>query len=107
MVSVTAMTKGEAGALITADGQEYEIPPAKPERVADPTGAGDAFRAGFVLGMKRGFSWPVTGRVAALTAVYAIENPGTQAHSYTPRAFVDRYVSNYGPSDEVESLARG
>ena len=43
---VTVMTKGEAGALITVDGEEYEIPPAKPEKVVDPTGAGDAFQGG-------------------------------------------------------------
>jgi adenosine kinase len=104
-VAVTVMTRGEAGALITVDGQEYDIPPAKPERVTDPTGAGDAFRAGLLLGMKRGFSWPVVGRVAALTAVYAIENAGTQSHSYTTREFVDRYTANYGLSDEVATLA--
>ena len=80
---ITVMTRGEAGALITVDGEEYEIPPAKPEKVVDPTGAGDAFRSGFVLGMSKGFSWPMVGRLAALTAVYAIEQPGPQQHSYT------------------------
>ena len=80
---ITVMTRGEAGALITVDGQEYEIPPARPEKVVDPTGAGDAFRSGFVMGMSKGFSWPTVGRLAALTAVYAIEHPGTQEHSYT------------------------
>jgi len=104
-VPVTVMTRGEAGALITADGVEYEIPPAKPARVTDPTGAGDAFRAGLLLGMKRGFSWDVTGRVAALTAVYAIENAGTQSHSYTPAEFAARYNENYGASAEVAALA--
>jgi adenosine kinase len=104
MVPVTVMTRGEAGALITVDGQEHDIPPAKPNQVADPTGAGDAFRSGFVLGMKRGFSWPVVGRLAALTACYAIENAGTQSHSYTLREFVDRYGANFGPSDEVARL---
>lgn len=104
-VPVTVMTRGEAGALITVDGQEFEIPPAKPEQVVDPTGAGDAFRSGLLTGMKRGFSWPVTGRLAALTAVYAVENRGTQSHGYTPREFVDRYAANFGPSDEVATLA--
>lgn len=104
-VPVTVMTRGEAGALITVDGQEFEIPPAKPEQVVDPTGAGDAFRSGLLTGMKRGFSWPVTGRLAALTAVYAVENRGTQSHGYTPREFVDRYAVNFGPSDEVATLA--
>jgi adenosine kinase len=104
-VPVTVMTRGEAGALITADGVAHDIPPAKPDRVTDPTGAGDAFRAGLLLGMKRGFPWPVTGRIASLTAVYAIENSGTQSHSYTPTEFVARYEANFGPSAEVATLA--
>ena len=103
-VPITVMTRGEAGALITVDGQEYDIPPAKPEQVVDPTGAGDAFRAGFVLGMSKGLSWPVVGRLAALTAVHAIEHPGTQQHSYSLEQFIARYNENYGPSYEVEKL---
>jgi adenosine kinase len=101
---ITVMTRGEAGALITVDGQEYEIPPAKPEKLVDPTGAGDAFRAGFVMGMSKGLSWPVVGRMAALTAVYAIEHPGTQQHSYTIEQFISRYVDNFGPTHEIEAL---
>ncbi|CEF48434.1 unnamed protein product [uncultured bacterium] len=104
---ITVMTKGEAGALITVDGQEYDIPPARPEKVVDPTGAGDAFRSGFVLGMSKGFSWPTVGRLAALTAVYAIEQPGPQEHSYTIEQFVARYKENYGDSREVEGLLPG
>jgi adenosine kinase len=106
-VPITVMTKGEAGALITVDGQEYEIPPASPTAVVDPTGAGDAYRAGFVKGMAAGFSWPVVGRLGALTAVYAIEHMGTQHHFYTIPEFVERYRSNFGASDEVDSLLDG
>ncbi|MGE3818654.1 MAG: carbohydrate kinase family protein [Isosphaeraceae bacterium] len=104
-VPVTVMTRGEAGALITAEGQEYEIPPAKPGKVVDPTGAGDAFRAGLLLGMKRGFPWDVAGRVASLTAVYAIENAGTQSHTHTPAEFAARYAENFGHAKEVAALA--
>ncbi|QEH38497.1 Adenosine kinase [Aquisphaera giovannonii] len=103
-VPITVMTRGEAGSLITVDGQEHEIPPAKPEKVEDPTGAGDAFRAGFMAGYRRGFSWPVVGRLAALTAVYAIEHRGPQEHSYTTDEFLARYKANFGGSDEAESL---
>jgi len=106
-VPITVVTKGEAGALITVEGEEYEIPPASPTAVVDPTGAGDAYRAGLVTGMARGFSWPVTGRLGALTAVYAIEHAGTQNHWYTIAEFVDRYRSNFGASDEVDSLLDG
>ncbi len=106
-VPITVVTKGKAGALVTVEGQEYEIPPASPTAVVDPTGAGDAYRAGFVKGMARGFSWPVVGRLGALSAVYAIEHAGTQHHYYTIPEFVDRYRSNFGPSDEVDSLLDG
>jgi len=101
---ITVMTLGEKGALITVDGQEYQIPPAKPEKVVDPTGAGDAFRSGFVAGMSRKLPWPVVGRMASLTAVYAIEHPGTQEHGYSLDDFIARYRSNYGPAEELEAL---
>ncbi len=104
MAPITVMTRGEAGALITADGEEFEIPPAKPKAVVDPTGAGDAFRAGFVLGLRRGWPWPVVGRVAALTAVYAIEHRGPQQHSYTLEEFRDRYRENYGVAPEIDAM---
>src|SRR5262249_21092740 len=75
LVPITVMTRGEAGALITAGDKEFAIPTAKPRAVVDPTGAGDAFRAGLVVGYKNGWPWPVVGRLAALTAVHAIEHP--------------------------------
>ncbi len=102
---VTVMTRGEAGALITVGSEEYAIPPARPARVADPTGAGDAFRAGFVLGLKRKLPWPEVGRLASLAAVHAIEQHGTQQHSYTLPEFVARYRENFGSSAGVEDLA--
>jgi adenosine kinase len=101
---VTVMTKGEAGALITVDGKEYEIPPAKPEKVVDPTGAGDAFRAGFVMGMKAGLPWPVVGRMAALSGVFAIEHPGPQQHGYTIDEYLARYEQNFGNAHDLSIL---
>jgi adenosine kinase len=49
-------------------------------------------------------SWPTVGRLAALTAVYAIEQPGTQEHAYTLPEFVERYDATFGSSSEIESL---
>jgi adenosine kinase len=103
-VPVTVVTKGASGALITAEGVEYEIPPAKPREVVDPTGAGDAYRAGLVKGLACGFPWEVCGRMGALASVYCIEHSGTQHHHYTLREFADRYAENFGRSGEVESL---
>ncbi|WP_152050322.1 carbohydrate kinase family protein [Tautonia marina] len=105
-VPITVVTKGEAGATIVADGQSFDIPPAKPNQVVDPTGAGDAFRAGLITGMARGLSWPTAGRIAALTAVHAVEHMGPQEHSYSIAEFVERYRANYGASDEVETLLK-
>jgi adenosine kinase len=104
---ITVMTRGEAGALITVEGQEFEIPPAKPEKVVDPTGAGDAFRAGFVMGMKAGLPWPIVGRMAALSGVFAIEHPGPQQHEYTIDEYVARYETNFGKADELKILKNG
>lgn len=105
-VPITVMTRGEAGCLITADGQEYEIPTAKPSKVVDPTGAGDAFRAGLIVGHRHGLSWPTTGRLAALTATYAIEHSGTQEHAYSLTDFLARYRENFGDSSEIEALMK-
>jgi adenosine kinase len=101
LVPISVMTRGEAGALITVHQEEFDIPPAKPKEVVDPTGAGDAFRSGFILGMKKGLPWPVVGRLAALTGVYAIEHPGPQQHSYTREEFLSRYRENFGASPEI------
>jgi adenosine kinase len=103
-VPITVMTRGEAGALITVEDQEFDIPAAKPKAVVDPTGAGDAFRAGFVLGMRRGWPWPVVGRVASLTGVYAIEHRGPQNHSYTLDEFRARYRENFGAAPEIDAM---
>ena len=59
------------------------------------------------MGMSKGLSWPVVGRMAALTAVYAIEHHGTQEHSYSIKEFVARYNQNYEASSEIESLSPG
>jgi adenosine kinase len=104
LVPITVMTRGEAGSLITVGDAEYEIPAAKPRAVVDPTGAGDAFRAGLVLGYKQRWPWPVVGRMAALTAVHAIEHPGPQQHSYTLDDFVARYRENFGDVPELAAL---
>lgn len=103
-VPITVMTRGEAGAIVTVEGEEFDIPSAKPSAVVDPTGAGDAFRAGFVRGMAQSLPWPVVGRIAALTAVYAIENRGPQQHTYTLEEFLTRFEDSFGSTPEVQVL---
>jgi adenosine kinase len=102
-VPISVVTRGEAGSVITVEGQEHSIPSARPMAVVDPTGAGDAFRAGFVRGMAHDLPWPVVGRLAALTAVYAIEHRGPQSHTYSMEEFLARFEDNFGPAPELRT----
>lgn len=98
------VTKAGDGAWIVADGQEYHIPPVPPENVVDPTGAGDAFRAGMMRGMELGLPWEITGRMGALAATYALEHLGTQVHYFTPADFVTRYRKFFDDDGALDVL---
>lgn len=104
MVSVLIITRGEAGSTIYADGQVHHINTAAPERVADPTGGGDAYRGGLLAGWRHGLDWVEAGRLGALTATYAIEKHGTQRHSYTIEQFAERYFSHFERTPSIESF---
>jgi adenosine kinase len=107
---LTVVTRGGQGSTIysaATNGQGIDVPVAPVAEVVDPTGAGDAYLAGLVFGLARGFSLAVMGRVAALAAAYSIEQRGCQEHNYSPAEFAERYVSVFGPCPEVEALAAG
>lgn len=89
------ITRGEQGSEIRVDGQAYAIPAVMPSHVAEPTGAGDAFRAGLLRGMELGLPWDVSGRMGAIAATYVLENMGTQNHSFTTADFVSRYREHF------------
>ncbi len=88
-------TKGDKGSLIETRDGSLKIPPAKPKALKDPTGAGDAYRAGFIKGLLGKYSIEKAGRIASVAAVYPIEQYGTQEHSYTAQEFIRRYHDNY------------
>jgi len=89
-------TLGRQGSRIAhRDGVE-RIPPASARREVDPTGAGDAYRAGLVAGLMRGLDLATAGRVASLTATYAIEQVGTAEHAYTKDEFSSRFADAFG-----------
>ena len=75
---------------------EIKIPACKPRRVVDPTGAGDAYRAGFLVGLAEGRSLEVAGRMGSVAASFAIEVSGTQEHTFTKAKFLARYKKVYG-----------
>lgn len=88
-------TLGEKGAVIEKQDKKITIKPAKPIQVVDPTGAGDAWRGGFLAGLDRGYDLHVCGQMGAVAAVYAVEHYGTQEHHYTKSQFTKRYKETY------------
>jgi adenosine kinase len=95
-VAAYVVTRGAEGSLIVAGGQVLEIPPAAAEAVVDPTGCGDAYRAGLLHGLLHGLDWQTTGRVAALMGAIKIESHGTQNHSFERESFSERFVASFG-----------
>lgn len=89
-------TLGEKGAITETPKKTYRISAAKPLKIADPTGAGDAWRGGFLAGLKRGFDLQICGQMGSVAAAYAVENYGSQEHRFTKKAFENRYRQNFG-----------
>jgi adenosine kinase len=94
---VLITTLGEKGSIIRQGGAELAVPPARATAVKDPTGAGDAFRAGLLMGLCAGLPLEKAGRLGSVSAVYAVERHGTQEHAYTMQEFMARYEANFGP----------
>jgi len=88
-------TLGKKGSVIESDGKTYKIPPAKAKQVLDPTGAGDAYRAGFLAGYLRGFDMETCGKMGSVCAVYTVEKYGTQTHKFSLGEFKKRYKENF------------
>jgi adenosine kinase len=97
-VRALIVTRGAEGSWIFADGRRREIPVAKAAQIADPTGCGDAYRAGLLFGLARGLDWEMTGRVAALLAAIKIEQHGTQQHRCGADEFRERFQAEFGYS---------
>lgn len=79
-VKALIVTLGANGSHIYADGQRFEIPPVKADEVVDPTGCGDAYRAGLLYGISRGWDWPTCGRLASVMGAIKIGSRGGQNH---------------------------
>jgi adenosine kinase len=95
-VRALIVTRGAEGSWIFADDKRLEIPVAKAANIADPTGCGDAYRAGLLYGLERGLDWPTTGRIAALLASIKIEHHGTQHHRVGMEEFHQRFRAAFG-----------
>jgi adenosine kinase len=95
-VRALIVTRGAEGSWIFSDAKRLEIPVAEAANIADPTGCGDAYRAGLLYGLERGLDWPTTGRIAALLASIKIEHHGTQHHRVGLEEFHGRFRAAFG-----------
>ena len=96
LAEIVVTTLGRQGSRIATRDQVVEIPAAPCLRESDPTGAGDAYRAGLVAGLLRGLDVEVAGRVASLAATYVVEQVGTIEHAYTSLEFSSRCQEAFG-----------
>jgi len=88
-------TLGAKGSIVKCNKEEIGIKPAKPANISDPTGAGDAYRAGFLAGYLKGFDLTTCGQMGSTAAVYTVEKYGTQTHKFTKKEFIKRFRQNY------------
>ena len=97
LVDMVVVTLGGDGSKILQPDGEIRVPAAEISGLVDPTGAGDAFRAGFVTGLMRGYELEDCGRMGSVAAAYAVEHNGTQSHAFTREEFDERYRRSFGP----------
>jgi len=97
-VAALIVTQGGEGSTVFTAAGKIAIPPAPARAVVDPTGCGDAYRAGLLHGLLHGLSWEKTGRIASLMGSLKIETQGTQNHKFTKSEFNQRYASVFGES---------
>lgn len=95
-VEALVVTRGAEGSWIFVDGGRIDIPAAPATAVVDPTGCGDAYRAGMLYGLLHGLPWEVTGRIASLMGAIKIAHAGTQNHRFTLDEFRVRYRQAFG-----------
>jgi adenosine kinase len=99
-VRALIVTLGAKGSMIYSDGKVLEIPCLRAEQVIDPTGCGDAYRAGLLYGIVNGMDWQTTGRLAALMGALKIASRGGQNHAHTRDEIVNRYREQFGTNLE-------
>jgi adenosine kinase len=86
-VDALIVTRGGDGSDIYIGKEHHHIPSVKPAAIKDPTGCGDAYRAGLLYGLSQDIDWPTTGRIASLMGSIKIAQHGTQNHYFTPDEF--------------------
>jgi adenosine kinase len=97
-VDALIFTLGGKGSVILAKGQRHEIPPVEASAVVDPTGCGDAYRAGLLYGIAREWDWPTCGRLGSLMGSIKIAQRGAQNHAPAREEIEAGFASVFGYS---------
>ena len=95
-VKAFIVTRGAEGSTVWTGGVRHEIPSVEPEAVVDPTGCGDAYRAGLLYGIVNGIDWQLTGRLASLIGALKIAKRGAQNHHFTRAEIETRFKDEFG-----------
>jgi len=95
-VDALIITLGAEGSEIHCDGKKIDIPVAAPTVAVDPTGCGDAYRAGLLYGLRHDMDWETIGRIASLMGTLTVEHGGTQNHSFELGQFEERFEESFG-----------
>lgn len=95
-VKALILTKGAEGSTIFADGQQIEIPCVKPVEIVDPTGCGDAYRAGLLYGIVNNFDWQTVGQLGSLMGALKIAHRGGQNHRFSREETDQLYFDQFG-----------
>lgn len=103
-VTLMVVTKGDKGAVIWAEEEEHRVPVVPPAEIQDPTGVGDAFRAGFLTGYHYGLDWKLCGQMGSLAATYCLEEDGPQGQTYTIGDFKRRFRQHFDDRGALEIL---
>ena len=94
-VDALIVTRGGEGSVVYTDGDEIEIPTVNVDQAVDPTGCGDAYRAGLLLGLEKGWDWQTSGRVGSLIGAIKVQQEGTQNHQFSIDEFARQYETHF------------
>ncbi len=106
LTETVVVTLGDQGSTILAGEETFNIPISPPDQVIDPTGVGDAYRAGLLKGWVCGLPWDIAGRMGSLAATYVLETDGPQNHRYSLKDFIERYCQIFGESNVLRRLEK-
>jgi adenosine kinase len=97
--TMLVVTRGEHGSSIIRPNARVDVPAVPPRHIVDPTGVGDAYRAGLMKGLAHGADDAVCAQLGSVAATYALEHLGGQSHAYTAGEFRQRYEQHFGKLD--------